>query len=203
MQQAVVFDFGGVIFDWNPRYVYDTLIADAAQREWFLREVCNNDWNVQQDAGRSLAAATQDRLEKFPRHADWIHAYYGRWHEMLRGELPQGVALLRRLHAAGVPLYGLTNWSAETFPYAEQRYPFLQLFRDIVVSGREQLIKPDPRIYALLEQRSGHAPAQLIFIDDNAVNIAAAQARGWTGILHRDDSMEQTIRQLQASGLHF
>lgn len=201
--RAVVFDFGGVIFDWSPLHVYQTLIPDPDERHYFLTEICNNEWNIQQDAGRSLQQATAERVQKFPQYADLICAYYQRWTEMLRGELPRGVALLRQLHAANIPLFGLTNWSAETFPYAETNYDFLQLFDQIIVSGREKLIKPDPKIYRLLEQRSGYRAQELFFIDDNQSNVHAAQACGWQGIVHHDSHCEATENALRAAGFQF
>lgn len=201
--QAVVFDFGGVIFDWDPLHVYNTLIPDDKERAYFLREICNNEWNIQQDAGRSLAEATAERIAKFPHYTTLITAYYQRWPDMLKGELPRGIHLLQRLHQANIPLFGLTNWSAETFPYAEANFPVLQLFRDIVVSGREQLIKPDPRIFALLEQRSGFAGNELFFIDDNASNINAAQQCGWHAVHHHDTAIERTVQALEATGFRF
>lgn len=145
--RAVVFDFGGVLFDWSPHHLYRKLIADDHERQWFLDTICTQAWNTEQDAGRTLADATRTLIDQYPCHETLIQAYYERWHEMLRGPLPEGVAILNALHAAHMPLFGLTNWSAETFPYARAHYPFLQCFRNIVVSGELKLIKPDPAIY--------------------------------------------------------
>jgi len=116
--RAVVFDFGGVLFDWNPQHLYRQLIADDAERQHFLDTICTQAWNTEQDAGRSLAEGTRHLIEQHPQHEPLIQAYYDRWHEMLRGTLPEGVAILEALHKADMPLFGLTNWSAETFPYA-------------------------------------------------------------------------------------
>lgn len=189
--RAVVFDLGGVLVDWNPEYVYRELIPDAEQRAWFLAHVCNSAWNVQQDAGRSLAEGTAVLQAQFPEHTDWIQAFYDRWTEMLGGALHDGVALLEELKAAGVPVYALTNWSAETFPYARANLPFLQHFRDILVSGEHGIIKPDPVIYQTMFQCMAHdlpalAPEELVFIDDMEHNISAATALGWHGIHHTD-----------------
>lgn len=189
--RAVVFDLGGVLVDWNPEYVYCELIPDPQQRRWFLEHVCNGAWNVRQDAGRPLAEGTAELLGKHPEYADWIRAFYGRWSEMLAGELPDGVALLETLHAANVPLYALTNWSAETFPYARENLSFLRHFRDILVSGELGLIKPDPAIYQVMQQRiardlPGIAPDEIVFIDDVAHNIHAARDLGWHGVHHVD-----------------
>lgn len=202
--RAVVFDFGGVLFDWNPDYLYRQLISDEAERAHFLTQVCSPQWNMQQDGGRSLAAGTELLVRQHPQHEALIRAFYDRWVEMLRGPLPEGVALLRELHAQQVPVFGLTNWSAETYPHARDHHDFITLFRDIVVSGDEGCMKPDARIYEIALARYGrHLPAlqpnQLVFIDDVRNNIDAAQALGWRGIHHTDAA--RTRSQLRALGL--
>lgn len=204
--RAVVFDFGGVLFDWNPQHLYRKLIADDHERQWFLDNVCTQAWNTEQDAGRSLADGTRRLIEQYPQHQTMIQPYYDRWHEMLRGPLPDGVAILEALHRVSMPLFGLTNWSAETFPYARANYPFLQHFRDIVVSGELKLIKPDPAIYhASLGQVRAHLPdiqaSEVVFIDDVAGNIEAAVALGWQGIHHV--SAERTAACLRELGVGF
>ena len=204
--RAVVFDFGGVLFDWSPQHLYRKLIADDAKRQWFLDNICTQAWNTEQDAGRTLAEATRTLIDLHPDHEPLIQAYYERWHEMLRGELADGVAILKALHKADMPLFGLTNWSAETFPYARAHYPFLKLFRNIVVSGELKLIKPDPAIYrASLDQVRAHLPdiqpSEVVFIDDVAGNTEAAIALGWQGIHHV--SAERTAARLRALGVAF
>lgn len=204
--RAVVFDFGGVLFDWNPQHLYRKLIADEHERQWFLDNICTQAWNTEQDAGRTLAEGTRLLTEQYPHHRALIQAYYERWHEMLRGPLLEGVAILEALHRVNVPLFGLTNWSAETFPYARANYPFLQHLRDIVVSGELKLIKPDPAIYhASLAQVRAHLsdiqPAEVVFIDDVAGNIEAAIALGWQGIHHV--SAERTAVRLRELGVDF
>lgn len=204
--RAVVFDFGGVLFDWSPHHLYRQLIADDHERQWFLDNVCTQAWNTEQDAGRTLAEATRTLIAEHPQHESLIQAYYDRWHEMLRGSLPEGVAILEALHEAKIPLFGLTNWSAETFPYARKHYPFLQYFRDIVVSGEVKLIKPDAAIYcASLEQVRAHLPdiqpSEVVFIDDVAGNADAAIALGWQGIHHV--SAERTRERLGELGVSF
>jgi len=202
--RAVVFDFGGVLFDWDPQHLYRTLIDDDATRADFLARICSPAWNLCQDQGRSLAEATALLVAQHPQHAELIRAYYARWPEMLRGPLHEGVALLQRLHALQVPLFGLTNWSAETFPYAQANYPFLGLFRDIVVSGAEKCIKPDPALYRIALQRyarhvPGLRPEHLLFLDDSARNVEAARALGWHAIHHVD--AQHTAAQLRALGV--
>lgn len=204
--RAVVFDFGGVLFDWSPLHLYRKLIADDHERQWFLDNICTQAWNTEQDAGRPLAEATRTLVDQYPHHETLIRAYYDRWHEMLRGPLPEGVAILNALHAVNMPLFGLTNWSAETFPYARANYPFLQCLRDIVVSGELKLIKPDPAIYhASLDQVRAHLPdiqaGEVMFIDDVASNVEAAIALGWQGIHHV--SAERTAAQLRGLGVGF
>ena len=203
----VVFDLGGVLFDWNPDYLYRKLIADEAKRKWFLANVCNGEWNVQQDGGRSLSEATTVLSARHPDHAQLISAFYARWTEMLGGTLAGGMAIFEALESASVPLYALTNWSAETFPYARNTHPFqpvLQRFKDVLVSGEEKLIKPDARIYQrMLERIRKHYPAaqaeHLIFIDDAQRNVEAARALGWRAIHHTDPAA--TAAQLRNWGL--
>lgn len=182
-RNTVVFDLGGVLIDWNPRHLYRKLFAgDDAAMERFLAEICTNAWNAQQDAGRTWAEGTDILTAEHPGHAPLIEAYRARWHEMLAGPIAGTVDILRKLKQRGVPLYALTNWSAETFPFAMDLFDFLGWFDGIVVSGDEKLIKPDPRIYALLLERHGLDAAQTVFIDDNQNNAAAATAAGMHGI---------------------
>jgi len=200
----VVFDLGGVLIDWNPDYLFRKLIADETERKWFLANICSGEWNLQQDAGRPLSEATAILSAQHPDHAELIEAFYARWTEMLGGALAEGVAIFEALETAGVPLYALTNWSGETFPYAWNSYPFLQRFKDVLVSGDEKLIKPDARIYQrMLERIRKHypdaQPQQLVFIDDVLRNVDAARALGWRTIHHT--SPELTAAQLRAWGL--
>jgi len=183
---TVIFDLGNVLIGWDPRRLYRQLIDDEAQMEWFLREVCNSAWNEQQDAGRPWAEATALLRGTYPEHAELIDAYHLRWHETLVGPMEESIALLAALKARGVRLLALTNWSQETFPVAQQRYPFLQWFEGIVVSGEERLIKPDPRIYQRLLERYAVDPAHALYIDDSMRNVAAAEALGMRGWWFRD-----------------
>jgi len=175
----IVFDLGGVLIDWNPRYLYQKLFNSTEEIEYFLNHICTSDWNEQQDAGRSLADGTQILIDQ---HPDWeapIRAFYDRWEEMLGGVIPETEELLNSLLQSGnYRMLALTNWSAETFPIAWERYHCLHRFEDILVSGKEHLKKPDPRIYQLLFQRFELNPAQCLFIDDNLNNINAAQKLG-------------------------
>jgi 2-haloacid dehalogenase len=202
--KAVVFDFGGVLIDWSPEYLYRELIPDETERRWFLTHVCSMDWVIRQDGGQPIVEATDELIAKFPDHEPLIRAFYERWHEMVAGVLEEGVAIMEKLEAANMPLFGLTNWSAETFPYAWEHYPVLRRFRDIVVSGRVKLVKPDPAIFAEMRQRielqmPDIQPSELVFIDDNLKNAQAATALGWHGVHHTNAA--QTEAKLRELGL--
>jgi 2-haloacid dehalogenase len=204
--KAVVFDLGGVLFDWNPEYLYGELIPDAERRRWFLEHVCNGEWNHQQDGGRPLDEATRDLVARHPDHAPLIEAYYGEWPRMLRGTLPEGVALFEALERAGMPLFALTNWASDTFALTRRRHALLGRFLDIVVSGDERLTKPDRAIYALMQERMRLRfptldTAEVAFIDDVERNVVAAQAFGWHVIHHVDPAA--TAQRLRDLGVNF
>lgn len=176
---TVVFDLGNVLIDWNPRYLYRELFEDEARMEWFLTHVVSHDWNVQMDAGKPFAEAVRERAQLFPEFAHEIGLWHTGWHNMLRDVLPETEALVRALHAQDVPLYALSNWSAETFPVARQRFDVLRLFRHIVISGEEGCAKPDALIYHRLLQKTGLEASQCLFIDDRLENVEAARALGF------------------------
>lgn len=173
----VVFDLGGVLIDWNPRYLYEKLLPDHAV-ESFVREVVHPDWNAQMDAGMPFADALDERVRAHPEHADLIRAYWHRWAEMLGGAIDGTVEVLRELREAEVPVYALTNWSAETFHHATDRFGFLAWFLDIVVSGRERVVKPEPAIYQILLDRNALDSARGVFIDDVPKNVDGARQVG-------------------------
>jgi 2-haloacid dehalogenase len=192
--KAVVFDFGGVLIDWDREYLYRQLIPDETERRWFLDNVCKMDWVVQQDGGQTIEDGTAELIARYPEHEALIRAFYARWPEMVSGVLEEGVALVDRLKAVGMPLFGLTNWSAETFPYAWERFDVLRQFREVIVSGRVGVVKPAPEIFALmLTEIKKHLPeiqpSELVFIDDNLKNAQAASALGWHGV-HYVGAME-------------
>lgn len=196
---TVVFDLGGVLVDWNPRYLYRRLFDDEAAMERFLAEVCTSHWNEQQDAGRPWNEAIAGLCAQHPRHAALIAAYRERWDEMLRGPIDGSLAILDELRARGVPLYALTNWSHETFPLARQRYRFMDAFLGIVVSGEERLIKPDPEIYRRLLSRYRLDPVRTVYIDDAPRNVEAAARLGMHALHYRDPA---TLRgELRSAGL--
>jgi 2-haloacid dehalogenase len=196
---AVVFDLGGVLIDWDPRYLYRTLFADEVAMEDFLTTVTTPEWNRAQDAGRPWSEAVEELAARHPEKRDLIEAYWQRWPETLGGSIEPSVAVLRDLRATGVRLYALSNWSAETFPIARPRYPFLDWFDGIVISGQERLIKPDARIFEVLLDRYDLLPEQTVFIDDHAPNVEAAAALGIRAIPFTD---AETLRtELRALGL--
>lgn len=176
---AIIFDLGGVLIDWNPAYVYDKMFTSEEQKRLFFEKICTPDWNEQQDAGRSLKEATDELLEKHPDWKECIEAYYGRWEEMLGGPIHGTVEIFKQLKASGkYKLYALTNWSAETFPVALERYDFLHWFDARVVSGEEKMRKPFPEFYQLLLDRFQLTAEETLFIDDNLRNEQAAKEIG-------------------------
>jgi 2-haloacid dehalogenase len=200
--KAVVFDFGGVLVDWSPEYLYRKLIPNDDERRWFLTNVCAMDWVIRQDGGEPIAVGTDELVARFPEHEALIRAFYERWHEMIGGLLEGGVATFERLEAANVPIFGLTNWSAETFPWAWERFGILRRCRDVVVSGRVKLVKPDPAIFHEMFRRieaqlPGVQPGELVFIDDNPRNAEAATALGWHGVHHTSNATtDAKLREL-------
>lgn len=196
---AVVFDLGGVLIDWDPRYLYRRLLTSEDEVERLLGEVCTPEWNRAQDAGRSWAEAVETLTARHPDQAGLIAAYRDRWAEMIAGPFESTVQVLADLRRAGVALYALTNWSAEMFPVAQRRFDFLSWFEHIVVSGHERLVKPDPRIYRLLAQRHGLNLQHAVFIDDTPANVVAARELGMLGLDFVD--AEQLRADLAAHGL--
>lgn len=185
--EAVVFDLGGVLIDWNPRHLYRQLFdGDEAAMEQFLAEIATQDWNAQQDAGRSWREAVDALVALHPDWRDLIVAYDERWPEMLAGPIDGTVEILADLRRAGVRLVALSNWSAEKFPIARQRYEFLGWFETIVVSGEVGMAKPDPRIFRHLLERTGLAAASTVFVDDSPANVEVATELGMTALLFRD-----------------
>ncbi len=192
--KAIIFDLGGVLIDWNPRYVYRTVFDTEEKTEWFLQNICTLDWNEKQDAGHLIATAVEEKVDEFPEWEKEIRIYYDRWKEMLKGPIQETVDLFRQLKETGkYKCYALTNWSAELFPVAIERYDFLQWFDGIVVSGEEKTRKPFPEIYQLLLDRYDVKAQEAIFIDDSLRNIHAAQKLGFISIQF------QSVRQLKTA----
>ena len=180
---TIIFDLGGVLIDWNPRYLYKKIFKTEQEITWFLENICTPEWNEQQDAGRSFEDATAELLAKFPDHAHAIRAWYDRWQETIQGPIHETVEILKVIKdSKRYRLYALTNWSAETFPWALQNFEFLHWFEGIVVSGVEKTRKPFPDFYQILFERYNITPEKSIFIDDNLKNIEAARALKIDGI---------------------
>jgi 2-haloacid dehalogenase len=178
MTRPVIFDLGGVLIDWDPRHLYRKLFADQAAMEAFLAEICTPEWNQRQDEGRPFAAGVAELIARHPERREMIEAYQARWPEMLAGALDDTVAILAELKARGQSLYALSNWSAETFPYARERFDFLDWFHGLVISGEEGIAKPSPAIFRLLFRRYSIDPAEAVFIDDVQANVRAARSVG-------------------------
>jgi 2-haloacid dehalogenase len=192
---TVIFDLGGVLIDWNPRYLYRKIFNTEEEINWFLENVCTPEWNDHQDAGRSFEEATNELIAKFPDHESAIRAWYGRWQETIGGRIHETVELLEEIKASKkYKLYALTNWSAETFPWALANFDFLHWFDGIVVSGVEKCRKPFPEFYQILFNRYQINPAQAIFIDDNIKNVEGALKVGLPTIHFQ--SAAQTKREL-------
>ena len=172
----IIFDLGGVLIDWNPDYVFlNEFQGNKEKMKEFYNKVCTFDWNENQDAGYSLQEATEDRVKLFPQYEEWIRMYYGRWKDMLGESIKETVEILEKFfeHPA-YRVIALTNWSAETFPVALERFDFLHRFEGIIVSGKEKTRKPFPEVYQLALSRYNMKAEESLFIDDNLRNVLAA-----------------------------
>ncbi len=200
---VAVFDMGGVLLDWNPRHLYRKLIADGGEMERFLATVTTTQWHVAQDHGGDPAKATRRLLDRHPDKKDLIEAFYGRFDEMLDHPFPRMAGLVERLHAAGTPLYLLSNAPAFLDPWlrgpGRDRHPFLGRFRNYVVSGLVGCAKPDATIYDLVCRTGGFRPGEAVFIDDNLPNVEGARTFGMKAIHHR--SADETEAALRGLGL--
>jgi 2-haloacid dehalogenase len=197
---AIIFDLGGVLIDWNPSYVFDKMFDDEEKKKHFFENICTSDWNEKQDAGRPLEEATQELVRKHPEWKEYIEAYYGRWTEMLGGPIHETVDILRELKEKGeYKIFALTNWSAELFPIALERYDFLHWFDARVVSGEEKTRKPFPEFYELILKRFHLTAEETLFIDDNVRNAKAAEQFGIKTIIFnspaqlRDELIEMAV----------
>ncbi|SIS88150.1 2-haloacid dehalogenase [Kaistella chaponensis] len=194
----IIFDFGGVVMDWNPRYFFKDYFNDDEKMEYFLKNITTDEWNIEQDRGRTLAEGTAVQVANFPEWEKEIRAYYDNWTTMLKSEIADNVAVLRKLEYSEYELFGLTNWSAETFPYALENYDFFSIFKGkIVVSGTEKLIKPNPEIWHVLLNRYQIKAEESVFIDDNFKNIEVAKSLGFICIhIKEDTDLEKELRDL-------
>lgn len=179
--RCVIFDVGRVLFDWDLRHLFAKLISDPAELEWFVTHIVTPQWHFQHDAGRPLAEMLFERKARFPGYAALIDAYAARFNETIPGPIAGSLELVERLDAAAVPLFAITNFGAEFWARFRPTQPIFDRFRDIVVSGTEKLVKPDPAIYALAIDRFAIDPAGALFIDDVAANVASAESLGMAG----------------------
>ncbi len=181
---TIIFDLGGVLIDWSPKYVFtDSYFDTPEKREYFFANICTNEWNEEQDAGRSIVEATQELVAKFPDWETAIRDFYGRWTDMLGGPIDETVEIFRQLKESGnYKLYALTNWQAGLFDIALVRFNFLHWFDGRVVSGEEKTRKPFPEFYHRLLDRYNVNPTHALFIDDNLRNVRAAEELGITSI---------------------
>lgn len=196
--KAIIFDFGNVLLEWDPRLVYQRFFPnDPEGMERFLQEVNFMDWNLQQDKGRPFAEGVAILSEKFPQYATLIQAYHDHWTDSIGRSYTGTIQILEQLKQAGYPLYGLSNWSAETFPFAREKYDFFDLLDDFVISGEVGHVKPDPAIFEILLKKIGKPAHECLFVDDAFVNINQAQSLGFQTVHFQSaEQLEQSLREL-------
>jgi 2-haloacid dehalogenase len=179
-----VFDIGGVVIDWHPRYLYQKFFpGDAEGLERFLLEVDFFNWNAGMDSGRTFAEGVAEASARFPRYAELLRAFDERWEEAARGPVPGMPDFLLRLHTAGYPLFGITNSSAEKFPILRKKFSFLNLFSRILLSGEVGVNKPDPRIFRFFLEQTGRRREEILFVDDTEANVSSARRSGWDAVV--------------------
>ncbi|MBL4939971.1 MAG: HAD family phosphatase [Lutibacter sp.] len=195
---TIIFDLGGVLVDWKPEYVYREIFnGDEEKVQWFLNTVCTSDWNIEQDAGRTIKEAEAIKIAEFPQYKEWIQLYYKEWHRMFSGPIEENVSLFKKIKSSSnYKVYALTNWSAETWPMALKLFPFLNDFDGVVVSGQEKTRKPFLAIYTILLNRYNITPENAIFIDDNEENILAASNLKLQGVHYK--SPAQLIKSIHS-----
>jgi 2-haloacid dehalogenase len=195
--KALIFDFGGVLLEWDPRLVYQRFFDHPHEIDRFMTEIDFIAWNAHQDKGRPFAQAVAELSAKFPQHTYLIAAYFEHYEDSIAGPIPGMPALLNRVKRNDFLLYGLSNWSAETFPIVRKKYPFFNLFDDIILSGAVKLLKPDPAIFRLTLDRIKHRPEECLLIDDSPANIASARDLGLATVqFHSSQQLEQELRLL-------
>lgn len=201
--KTIIFDLGGVLVDWNPAYVYRDLFEGNEEKvAWFLNTVCTPEWNIEQDAGRTIEEANRLKIAEFPQYEKWIRAYYERWPQMFSGPIKGTLALFEALKKSKkYPCYALTNWSAETWTTALKLFPFLKTFEGVVVSGKEKTRKPYAAIYKILLDRFQIDAETALFIDDNLENVLAAKKLGIQSLQFKtSQKLENDLKML---GIHY
>lgn len=197
---AIIFDFGNVLIEWNPQHVYNRYFPnDPESMERFFKEVDFMGWNALQDKGRSFKEGVADISARFPQYAHLFQAYHDHWQDSIGAAQWGTVEIMKRLKQKGYPLYGLSNWSNETFPYARAKFDFLDLLDDMVISGYVGHVKPEPEIYHILLEKIGRPAEECLFIDDALPNIQQANTIGFTTLHFR--SSEQLKTDLERMGI--
>uniref|UniRef100_UPI004025CB48 HAD family hydrolase n=1 Tax=Parabacteroides distasonis TaxID=823 RepID=UPI004025CB48 len=188
----IIFDFGGVLIDWNPRYLYNKYFDTEEQTEYFLQHICTSTWNAQMDAGKPFSEAIDELSAEYPEYVEAINIYHTRWIEMIGGEIDGASELIDDLKTEGFHIYGLTNWAAETLDLCKKQYQFFDKLDGMVVSSEVRMIKPDPGIYKILLSRYSLLPENSIFIDDSLCNISGAESVGIKAIHFENMSQLRT-----------
>ncbi len=200
MIKNIIFDYGGVLLDWNPHYLYDPYFGDVEKAEWFLNNICTYEWNAQHDNGKPIAEGTAELIAEHPEWEREIRLYYDDFMKMMGGQIPGMEELVKGLKVSGYRVFGLSNWSVETFALVRPVYPVLNLMEDMVISGVEKVMKPDHRIFELALNRFGIKAEETIFLDDNPVNIQAAREMGIKGILFNKNMIKNEKAILNTDG---
>lgn len=197
--KAIIFDYGNVLLEWNPRFIYDRYFPDDPEgMEHFFKEVNFAEWNMQQDKGRPFKEGIAVLSREFPHYSHLIQAYHDLWIDSVGGAIAGTVDILKRLKQAGYPVYGLSNWSAETFPHMRERHDFFDLFNDMVISGEVGHVKPEPQIFQILLDKIGKPAEECLFIDDSLANIQQAQKLGFATILFQSpQQLESSLRDFK------
>ena len=197
--KAIIFDYGNVLLEWDPRFIYNRYFPDDPESmEHFLKEVNFADWNLQQDKGRPFTEGVALLSREFPHYSHLIQAYHDLWVDSVGGVIDGTVDILKRLKQAGYPVYGLSNWSAETFPYMRERHDFFDLFDDMVISGEVGHVKPEPEIFQILLDKIGRPADECLFIDDSLTNIEQAQKLGFaTTLFQSPQQLESSLRDFR------
>ncbi len=196
---AVVFDIGNVVVRWDPRTLYAKIFPDPGERDWFLAHVCTMEWHGETDRGLPFAENIERLAARHPQYRAAIAAWWARWPEMFSGTIPETEAAIEALHARGVPIFGLSNMSLEAWPGVRAMSPAFARFRDVVLSGAEGAIKPEPEIYRAAVARTGLEAGALLFVDDNLANVRAAEREGLHAHHFQDPAVLDAV--LRAHGL--
>ena len=200
MIKNIIFDYGGVLLDWNPHYLYDPYFGDKEKAEWFLTHICTYEWNAQHDNGKPVAEGTAELIAQHPEWEKDIRMYYDEFMKMMGGQIPGMEELVKRLKGEGYRIFGLSNWSVETFALVHPVYPVLNLMEDMVISGKEKVMKPDHRIFELALERFGIQASETVFVDDNPANVQAACEMGIKGILFNKNIIKNEKTILRSDG---